>query len=73
MVLEVPPLVKWVDWDWQKREDAEEGDPAQGVLWVGLFYLLGLGAERAGGRRGGRGNGGRVSVHVLLGIGFPRG
>lgn len=53
MVLEVPPVLKWVDRDRQEGEDAEEGDPAQGALQVGLFYLLALEAERRarGGRR----------------------
>lgn len=46
MVLEVPPVLKRVDGDWQEGEDAEEGDPAQGALQVGLFHLLALQAER---------------------------
>lgn len=45
MVLEVPPPLQWVDWDWQEDDDAEEGDPAQGALQVGLFYFLTLEAE----------------------------
>lgn len=60
-------MVKWLCWDWQKGEDAEEGDPAQGALQVGLFYFLALEAERReqGGRKGG-------PIPVMLGTPFPR-
>lgn len=45
MVLQEPPVLERVDGDWQQDDDAEEGDPAQGALQVGLFYLLALEAE----------------------------
>lgn len=53
-------MMKWVDWDWQQGEGAEEGDPAQGPVQVGLFYFLALRAEREGSKVGGRGGGGGV-------------
>lgn len=71
MVLEVPPLPKWVDWDGQAGEDAEDGGPAQGAWQVGLFDFLALEAE-AGVGVGGRGVGG-VLVQVMWRTRFPRG
>lgn len=55
MVLQEPPVLERVDGDWQQDDDAEEGDPAQGALQVGLFYLLALEAEMGAGV-GGRGS-----------------
>lgn len=57
-----------MDWNRQEGEDAEEDDPAQAVLRVEMFYFLVLGAEREETRVGGRGSGGGVSVHMMLGI-----
>lgn len=65
--------MEWVDWNRQEGEDAEEDDPAQAVPRVEVFHFLALGAEREETRVGKRGSGGGVSVHMLLGIRFPRG
>ena len=65
--------MEWVDWNRQEGEDAEEDDPAQAVPRVELFYFLALGVEREETRVGGRGSSGGVSVHMILGIRFPRG
>ena len=62
-----------MDWNRQEGEDAEEDDPAQAVPRVELFYFLALGVEREETRVGGRGSSGGVSVHMILGIRFPRG
>lgn len=48
MVLEVPPALQRVDGDGQEGDDAEEGDPAQGALQVGLLDFLALEAEMGG-------------------------
>lgn len=71
MVLEVPPVVKWVDWDRQQGEDAEEGDPAQGALQVGLFYLLALEAKKGAGWEE-EVAGEVLSICGMQGIRFPR-
>lgn len=62
-------MVEWLHWDWQKGEDAEEGDPAQGALQVGLFYFLALEAERR--EQGGRKLGGGVQSLRCWGFHSP--
>lgn len=65
--------MEWVGWNRQEGEDAEEDDPAPAVLRVGMFHFLALGAEREETRVRGRGSSGGISVHMVLGIRFPRG